>query len=106
MAFFQNARHLIALVPTSNLLLGILVIVFLGLQFRLWSYDGGFLELKNTSDDIFEQKDLIKSLAMRNQRMREEIMDLNRSLNAIEERARMELGLVKDGEVFYMIINE
>ena len=94
------------ILPVDSLIMGVLVVVFLGLQFRLWSFDGGFLELKNTSERIFEQKEINEELTIRNQRMREEINDLKINLNVIESKARQDLGLIREGEVFYMIVDK
>ena len=59
--------------------------------------------LESTIDD---QQRTILHLTIRNQRLAAEILDLKHGLDAIEERARSEIGMIKDGEIFYQIIED
>ena len=84
----------------------VLTVILLLLQYRLWfSHDGlpSLLHL-NRSVEIQRQDNAV--LEERNQVLAAEVHDLKSGLDALEERARSELGLVKPGETFFQIIDE
>lgn len=58
------------------------------------------------NNEIQVQQQVNEKLKIRNDEMFAEIDDLRQGLDAIEERARHELGMVKEGETFYRIIGE
>ncbi len=64
------------------------------------------LERTNVVSEIEVQQSVNRELNERNAKMFAEIEDLRQGLDAIEERARNELGLVKEGETFYRIIDD
>ncbi|MDV7105184.1 cell division protein FtsB [Vibrio sp. TH_r3] len=66
----------------------------------------GILEHQQVLNEIEVQQLVNKELSDRNAKMFAEIEDLKQGLDAIEERARNELGMVKEGETFYRIIDE
>ncbi|WP_413285185.1 cell division protein FtsB [Vibrio sp. MA40-2] len=66
----------------------------------------GVLEHRQILNEIEVQQSVNKELSDRNAKMFAEIEDLKQGLDAIEERARNELGMVKEGETFYRIIDE
>ncbi|MDF5549832.1 cell division protein FtsB, partial [Vibrio parahaemolyticus] len=66
----------------------------------------GVSDYYTVKDEIEVQQQVNSKLQARNNEMFAEIDDLRQGLDAIEERARHELGLVKDGETFYRIIGE
>ncbi len=84
---------------TLTLLLGML-------QYSLWQGKNGVFDFQEVDAEIEVQKQVNTNLHQRNQEMFAEIDDLRQGLDAIEERARHELGMVKDGETFYRIIGE
>lgn len=85
--------------------LTIALIVALGLlQWRLWAGDGGVADLRELEQTLAEQQSENERLQQRNQMLENEILDLKNGLEAIEERARSDLGMIRDGETFYMII--
>ncbi len=88
-------RVLIAL-----LLLGIVL-----LQYRLWVGEGSLAELRSLQAEIDTQRAELVGLRARNEALQAEVSDLKRGLEAIEERARNELGMTKSGEVFYQIVD-
>jgi cell division protein FtsB len=81
-------------------LLGLLV----ALQYPLWFGNGGILALWQLQREVAAHKAEIASLHARNRALEAEVLDLKQGLEAIEERARNELGMVKKGETFYQII--
>lgn len=84
-----------------------LLVVLLGLlQYRLWVGDGSLAEVWDLYQQVETQKAENRQLRERNQALDAEVRDLKQGLQAIEERAREELGMIRDGETFYQIIEE
>jgi len=74
------------------------------LQYRLWVDDGGIPEVLHLQDEVAAIKQEKAKLEDRNQGLHAEVSDLKKGLDAIEERARSELGMVGKDETFYQII--
>ena len=85
-------------------LIAILIVLLLILQYKLWFGDGNMREVWQLQSDIEEQKKENEKLRERNAALEAEVQDLKQGLEAIEERARSELGMIKKGETFYQII--
>lgn len=85
-------------------LIVILIALLLGLQYRLWVGEGSFAEVWNLHEALAEQRTENEHLAERNAALEAEVKDLKQGLGAVEERARTELGMIKDDEVFYQIV--
>ena len=73
------------------------------LQYPLWLGKGGWLRVLDLENQVAAQKDLNRKLEQRNAAMDAEVRDLKSGTEAVEERARYELGLVKPGEVFVQV---
>jgi len=84
------------LFPLLALLLG-------GLQYRLWVGEGSFVQVTELKQQIAEQLTENERLLERNHLLEAEIMELKQGMETVEERARHELGMVKQGEVLYQI---
>jgi cell division protein FtsB len=78
----------------------VLVALLVGLQYPLWFGKGGWLRVRDMERQLAAQREVNQSLEARNASLEAEVRDLKSGYEAIEERARYELGLVKDGEVF------
>ena len=78
----------------------VLVALLVGLQYPLWYGKGGLLRVGELERQLAEQRELNQKLEARNASLEAEVRDLKAGYEAIEERARYELGLVKEGEVF------
>ncbi len=76
------------------------------LQYPLWFGSGGVFAIWRLNREISTQQQENAQLKDRNQALEADVDDLKQGLDAIEERARTELGMVKKGEVFYQIIEE
>lgn len=74
------------------------------LQYRLWIADDGAREAWMLHQALREQTAENERLAERNAALGAEVEDLKSGLAAIEERARAELGMVRDGETFYHVV--
>jgi cell division protein FtsB len=83
----------------------IFVVLIALLQYPLWLGKGSWLRVWNVSQKIDEQKKLNVSYKLRNDTLRAEVRDLKQGNAAIEERARSELGMIKEDEVFYQVID-
>ncbi|KGY08307.1 cell division protein FtsB [Vibrio sp. MarTm2] len=83
-----------------------LLIILGWLQFELWFGKNGISDFQLVNADIEVQHQVNGNLQTRNNEMFAEIDDLRQGLDAIEERARHELGMIKEGETFYRIIGE
>lgn len=83
-----------------------LLVLLLFLQFRLWVGEGSFAGVWRLNQDVAEQKLENTRLRERNEALDAEVQDLKQGLDAIEERAREELGMIKEDEIFYQIIEE
>jgi cell division protein FtsB len=81
----------------STLVLAALILL---LQYPLWFGKGGWYRVWDMDRQLTEQRDVNQKLEQRNAALDAEVRDLKSGYDAIEERARFELGLVKDGEVF------
>lgn len=81
------------------------MLVLLGLlQYRLWFGKNSIPDYYALKQEVSRQSQQNANLNQRNALLKADINDLKIGLEAIEERARNELGLVKDGETFYRII--
>ncbi|MEO5623399.1 MAG: cell division protein FtsB [Dokdonella sp.] len=82
----------------------ILVIALIALQVHLWTGSGGMREVWRLQQRVEEQKVENTKLKARNETLSAEVEDLKHGEEAIEERARSELGLLKPGETFYQVV--
>jgi cell division protein FtsB len=74
------------------------------LQYPLWFGKGGWLRVWGLERQVQEQKQNNAALAQRNGALDAEVRDLKQGFEAIEERARYELGMIKQDEVFYQVV--
>ncbi len=91
-------RHLRLLLPA------LLVLLLAWLQYRLWFGEGGLREDAALRAQVARQQADNLQLRQRNEALAAEVDALKAGGEAVEERARSELGMVRDGEVFYRVI--
>ncbi|MBK1703708.1 cell division protein FtsB [Halochromatium glycolicum] len=85
----------------------VILVVLLGfLQFRLWVGEGSLAELHDLRTRIAETEDELAHLQTRNHALAAEVEDLKTGLDAIEERARSQLGMIQSGEVFLQVVEK
>jgi cell division protein FtsB len=84
----------------------ILVLLIALLQYPLWLGKGSWLRVWDLSRKLSEQENKNDLLEARNEQLNAEVLDLKSGRAAIEERARSELGMIKDDEVFYQVIDQ
>ena len=75
------------------------------LQYPLWLGKGGWLRAWDLERQVAAQTSANDGLKRRNAGLEAEVKDLKNGLDAIEERARFDLGMVKDNEVFFQVLD-
>jgi cell division protein FtsB len=81
-----------------------LVSLLFALQYQLWVGDGSLAEVWKLQHAVEAQQRYNKELRERNRAVAVEVKDLKTGLEAVEERARLELGMIREGEVFYRVV--
>ncbi len=84
------------------LTLGLLILIG-ALQYPLWVGKGGWLKVWDAGRQLEAQKEVTKQLEIRNAGLDAEVRDLKQGYDAIEERARFELGMLRQDETFVVI---
>jgi cell division protein FtsB len=87
-----------------RILIFTLVLLLGWLQYRLWVGEGSLAEVHALKADIARQTQELAQLRARNQALAAEVANLKSGNEALEERARMDLGMIKPGEVFLQVI--
>ena len=84
----------------------VLIVLVLGLQYRLWVSDGGMREVWRLRDEVASQQAENEKLKERNRTLVAEVQDLKQGKTAIEERARTDLGMIGNNESFYQVMSQ
>ncbi|NQD92143.1 cell division protein FtsB [Pseudomonas sp. CrR25] len=82
----------------------VLILLLLGLQYRLWVGDGSLAQMTELKQQIAEQQGENERLLERNRILEAEVMELKKGMETVEERARHELGMVKEGETLFQLV--
>ncbi|WP_068829478.1 cell division protein FtsB [Pseudomonas sp. BMS12] len=80
-----------------------LIVVLAGLQYRLWVGEGSLAQVTELKRQIAEQQGENERLLERNRILEAEVVELKKGMETVEERARHELGMVKEGETLYQL---
>lgn len=88
----------------SLIIIAILTLLLLAVQYRLWLGEGGIAEVQRLQTQIAEQQAENARLLERNRVMEAEVMELKQGMETVEERARHELGMVREGETLYLLM--
>ena len=81
----------------------LLVALLVGLQYQSWFGDGGYFKAASLQAQLEAEERRAELQKQRNRLLRGEVMALTGSDAAVEARARTDLGMIKDGEVFYIV---
>jgi cell division protein FtsB len=81
----------------------IFVLLILALQYPMWFGKGGWLQLRELNAQVAAQRRTNAELKARNQALDAEVRDLKTGYEAIEERARSELGMIRQDEIFFQL---
>ncbi len=85
---------------SSKVLLGLAIVLIAGFQYLYWFGEGGYREHQELTQKIQQQTELNNELKERNRVLAAEVYDLKNGVEAIEEHARLDLGLIKPHETF------
>ena len=87
-----------------KILVAVLLLLLIGLQYKLWFGDGSLSEVVQLSRELEIQKAKLRELEERNRILEAQVLDLQNGLDAFEEKARNDLGMIKQGETFIQLI--
>jgi cell division protein FtsB len=79
------------------------VALILALQYPMWLGKGGWLQVRELDRQVAAQRQVNADLKIRNEALDADVRDLKQGFEAVEERARSELGMVKQDEVFFQL---
>ena len=82
----------------------VLIALLIYLQYTLWFGKGGIRDVRMMERTVAQQQAEIGALKERNQALAAEVLDLKQGMDAIEELARSEMGMIKEGELFFQLI--
>ena len=91
--------------PFRIFVVGLLVVIA-GLQVRLWTGQGSFVHVNGLGEKVSLRSAENDRLRGRNAVLKAEILDLKQGLDAVEDIARSELGLIKKGEIFFLLVED
>jgi cell division protein FtsB len=86
-----------------RLLALVFVVMIAALQYPMWLGKGGWLQVRELDRQVGVEREANAKLKTRNDALDAEVRDLKTGLDAIEERARSELGMVRQDEVFFQL---
>ena len=86
-----------------KIIAGVLAGLILAIQYPLWLGKGGWMRVWEVDRQVEARRDKNTALESRNAALAAEVRDLKQGFDAIEERARYELGMVKGDEVFFQL---
>jgi len=87
-----------------KILIAVLILMLIGLQYKLWFGDGSLSEVVQLTHELEIQKQKLNELEERNKILEAQVLDLQNGLDAFEEKARNDLGMIKQGETFIQLI--
>ena len=85
-------------------LLSIITLLIVLLQYRLWQGDGGIAEITALQLRLNDLNEQVEEKKQRNETLYAEVEDLRKGQEALEERARDELGMMREGETFFQVL--
>lgn len=90
--------------PVGRMVLAVLALTLLVLQVRLWFGEGSLRHVAALKQQVETLTDDNAELAERNRLMAADVRDLKEGTEAVEEIARKDLGMIRDGETFFLIV--
>jgi len=90
----------------KHLVVAVLIVMIGWMQWRLWVGEGSFAHVSGLEQEVNQNLSENEQKRQRNQVLKAEIFDLRAGLEAVEEKARSEFGLIKEGETFFLLVEE
>lgn len=84
----------------------VLIVVLIALQARFWIGEGSMADVVRLRSEIADQQEENERLVSRNKILSAEVRALKSGTEGIEKRAREDMGMIKEGETFYMIVED
>ena len=84
----------------------VLAALLLLIQYPLWLGKGGMLTVADLTDQVEKAQSHTNALRARNAKLDSEVRDLREGLGSVEERARLELGMIKQNEIFVQVLRK
>lgn len=94
------------MITTYRIFIGILLLTIAGLQVRLWTGPGSFAHVNGLGEKVELRAAENEGKVQRNAILKAEILDLKQGLDAVEDIARSELGLIRKGETFFLLVED
>ena len=89
---------------TMRIFLAIIALLIALLQYRLWYGDGGIKEIQAYQLRLDDLKEEVEEKRERNEALYAEVEDLRKGQESLEERARDDLGMMREGETFFQVL--
>ena len=102
----SGKREAMQLSPARQIVIALLALVFVGLQARLWFGEGSLRHVATLEKEVAALKQSNAKLSERNRLMAADVKDLKQGTEAVEEIARKDLGMIRDGETFVLILEQ
>ena len=99
-------RPAFSLLPYMRLITLALAVLLLLIQYPLWLGKGGMLAVSDMKDQVQLAQVRTDALKARNAKLESEVRDLREGTGAVEERARLELGMIKQNEIFVQVLRK
>ena len=91
---------------TRRVVTAVFIALLIGLQYRLWVGESSFAHVDGLDKQVVKLEVSNETKERRNEVLKAEIYDLRNGLDAVEEKARTEWGLIKPDETFYMLVDQ
>lgn len=88
-----------------KIIIPLIILLIVHLQYRLWFGDGSVAQINIYQQRLDELQQEVDKKNLRNESLRAEVLDIKKGQEAIEERARDELGMIREDETFFQIVN-
>ena len=89
-----------------RIIVAVFLLLITGLQYRIWVGEGSLAESKALEERVSKTRIENEIRKSRNSILRAEIIELRSGYESIEDQARSELGLIKEGETFFLLVNQ
>lgn len=87
-----------------KIIIPLIILLIVHLQYRLWFGDGSIAQINEYQQRLNDLQQEVDKKNLRNESLRAEVLDIKKGQEAIEERAREELGMIREDETFFQIV--